>query len=63
MKNPVKDEKDSDRVIRGGSRLDNPKYVRTSNRNNYDPADQYYTLGFRLVKNVPKERHEESNKR
>ena len=63
MKNPIKDEKDSSRVNRGGGWGRYPLSVRASNRNGIDPADQYYDLGFRLVKNVPKERNEESSKR
>ena len=63
MKNPIKDEKDSYRVNRGGSWGVIPVSVRASSRDYGDPAIRYYDLGFRLVKNIPKERNEKSNKR
>ena len=63
MKNPINDKKGSLRVFRGGSWYFYPKFVRTSDRGNDGPASQYYDLGFRLVKNIPKERNEKSNKR
>ena len=63
MKNPINDEKDSLRVFRGGSWRHGPGGVRASYRSLDDPAHRSYYLGFRLVKNVPKRRNEESNKR
>ena len=65
MKNPIKDEKDSDsyRVCRGGNWGSYPGIVRASVRSLFAPSNQRYYLGFRLVKNVPKRRNEESNRR
>ena len=63
MKNPIADKKDSSRVYRGGSWDDCPKFVRASDRFYGVPAAQSNTLGFRLVKNIPKRRNEKSNKR
>ncbi len=56
MKNPIKDEKDSRRVYRGGCWDDYPEDVRSSSRDDDAPTSQYYYLGFRLVKNVPQEK-------
>jgi formylglycine-generating enzyme required for sulfatase activity len=51
MKNPIKDEKDSSRVGRGGGWGYDPEDVRTSNRNYGDPTGQDSNLGFRIVRN------------
>ena len=56
MKNPIKDKKDSYRVIRGAGWGSFPLYVRTSHRSSFSPARQSSSLGFRLVKNIPKDK-------
>ena len=63
MKNPIKDEKDYDRVYRGGSWFGGARVTRVLYRSNYDPAYTRDSLGFRLVKNIPRIRNEKSNKR
>ena len=66
MKNPIKDEKDSDsyRVLRGGGWNLSSEFVRASIRDGDDPSVRYDDgLGFRLVKNIPKRRNEESSKK
>ena len=54
-KNPVKDKKDSWRVIRGGFWFNEPDTLRFAQRRNHDPSDRYSSGGgFRIVKNIPK---------
>jgi formylglycine-generating enzyme required for sulfatase activity len=36
-------------VMRGGSWADTPRFVRTSNRDSYEPTFRFYVIGFRLV--------------
>ena len=62
MKNPIKDEKSEAHVDRGGSWGSIPKRVRASFRGGNFPSYQFYNLGFRLVKNIPKRRNEKSDK-
>ena len=57
-KNPVKDEKVSDRVSRGGGWLNGAWYARLSRRVNFDPSLRHRNLGFRIVKNIPKDQKE-----
>jgi len=51
MKNPVKDEKGSSRVYRGGSWDDVPRGLRVSYRVSSTPDRERNYLGFRLVRN------------
>ena len=59
-KNPVKDDgkKDSDRVYRGGSWDLDARFARLSYRYDLDPGYRNYYLGFRIVKNIPKDQKE-----
>ncbi len=41
------------RTARGGSWFDDPFYFRSANRYDFDPADKYNNLGFRLVRTAP----------
>ena len=63
MKNPISDEKAEAHVNRGGYWDSNSEFVRKSSRVDFGPAYRSNDLGFRLVKNVPKRRNEESSKR
>jgi formylglycine-generating enzyme required for sulfatase activity len=56
MKNPIEDKKGSIRVFRGGSWNYLPEDVRTSRRSSIAPAGQYDDLGFRIVRNIPKDK-------
>ncbi|PIE83368.1 MAG: hypothetical protein CSA09_02550 [Candidatus Contendobacter odensis] len=40
-------------VIRGGSWNDEPRSIRSAERHRDDPQDQNYSLGFRLVRELP----------
>ena len=53
MKNPIKDEKGSSRINRGGRWDGTPTFLRSSYRDNLVPTRQINDLGFRLVKNIP----------
>jgi formylglycine-generating enzyme required for sulfatase activity len=44
---------DVGRVLRGGSFLDRPLYVRSSNRDYYRPDGRFYTTGLRLARTYP----------
>ncbi|CAN2048739.1 formylglycine-generating enzyme [Candidatus Magnetomoraceae bacterium gMMP-13] len=48
--NPIYANSGSNRVIRGGSWDDYPRYVRCANRYCRSPGYRYYYLGFRLVR-------------
>ena len=56
MKNPIKDKEGSDRVRRGGYWGGNQFFVRSFDRKATDPNGRRRYLGFRLVKNVPKDK-------
>jgi formylglycine-generating enzyme required for sulfatase activity len=56
MKNPIDDEKDEFRVRRGGSWDGNAWYTRVSSRYSRGPANRSYDLGFRIVRNNPKDK-------
>ena len=57
MKNPIKDEKGSLRVKRGGGWGYNyPAYMWVLYRDDDAPTSRNYGLGFRLVKNIPKDK-------
>ena len=56
MKNPVKDEKASIRVLRGGYWDGSQFFVRNLNRKAIFPNNRRHYSGFRLVKNVPKDK-------
>ena len=56
MKNPIEDKKSPYRVARGGYWDSSPEGVRSSRRRDDDPADRGYDIGFRLVKNIPKDK-------
>ena len=43
----------SGRVSRGGSWNNVARYLRVANRNNFDPGDRDYYLGFRPRRTVP----------
>jgi len=47
--NPKGPDSGSKRVMRGGSWADTPRFVRTSNRDSYEPTFRFYVIGFRLV--------------
>jgi sulfatase modifying factor 1 len=47
--NPKGPDSGSRRVMRGGSWADTPRFVRTSNRDSYEPTFRFYVIGFRLV--------------
>jgi formylglycine-generating enzyme required for sulfatase activity len=51
---PGSPEKGKDRVIRGGSWLNNPGYCRSAFRGYLCPTGRYYFMGFRPVA-VPQE--------
>ena len=53
VENPTGNPTGSDRVFRGGSWGDDPVFVRTSTRSNFDPTPQDSDLGFRIC-NPPK---------
>jgi formylglycine-generating enzyme required for sulfatase activity len=38
-----------DRVLRGGSYLDDARHLRTAIRNGFEPEFRYGVIGFRLV--------------
>ena len=59
-KNPVSDEKDSNRVLRGGYWRNYPYVLRSAQRFNYGPSNRTYNygIGFRIVKNIPKDQKE-----
>jgi formylglycine-generating enzyme required for sulfatase activity len=40
------------RVLRGGSWVNNPRYLRAAGRNRDDAGDRFYCLGFRLARTV-----------
>ena len=40
----------SDKVLRGGSRIDSSKECRSAKRRNYDPGKDYSDIGFRIVR-------------
>ena len=55
-KNPVSDEKKGRyRVRRGGSWGVDARFVRLSYRGNDDPGYRYRVLGFRIVRNIPRD--------
>jgi formylglycine-generating enzyme required for sulfatase activity len=57
MKNPIKDKKGYYRVFRGGGWYSVPEVVRASYRDDYDgPSYQNDNLGFRIVRNNPKDK-------
>ena len=60
-KNPVKDEKVSDRVSRGGGWYYDARYARLPFRNLGVHSSRYHDLGFRIVKNIPKDPKEKKN--
>ena len=56
MKNPIKDKKGSHRVNRGGCWNRRAWYTDVMAVGISAPGSEKNTLGFRLVKNVPKEK-------
>lgn len=48
--NPTGPNSGSNRVIRGGSWVINPRFCRASYRGSNTPQDRHYNLGFRLAK-------------
>lgn len=48
-----KRDKCDQRVVRGGSFLDNSSSLRSAHREFRDPANRYYNVGFRLVRSFP----------
>ena len=63
-KNPVKDKEErwiSYRMYRGESWFDVARRARLSYRNYDDPSDRSRYLGFRIVKNIPKDPKEKKN--
>ena len=47
--NPTGPSNGSDRVIRGGSWIENAKGCRSARRRNYNPKKEYSDIGFRIV--------------
>jgi serine/threonine-protein kinase len=47
------DERKDSRVLRGGSWLNRPAYLRVSNRFRYDADFRNCNIGFRLVQEIP----------
>ncbi|MEQ1747468.1 MAG: SUMF1/EgtB/PvdO family nonheme iron enzyme [Saprospiraceae bacterium] len=45
----VNPRKGSNRVLRGGSWINNPQNCRVANRNNNDPTNRNNKIGFRLA--------------
>ena len=56
MKNPIEDKESSMRVLRGGYWDGSQFFIRILNRKANDPNDRRRYLGFRLVKNIPKDK-------
>lgn len=52
LDNPTGPEKGENKVIRGGSWVDEPKNVRCSSRGFYSPSSYDLTTGFRLARSV-----------
>jgi formylglycine-generating enzyme required for sulfatase activity len=48
--NPTGPEKGVDRVLRGGSWINYPTFVRSAIRNRVDPAYRFDNVGFRLAR-------------
>ena len=48
--NPIYTSGGSSRVLRGGSWIDSPRFVRCADRDWFDPGSRYGSLGFRLVR-------------
>jgi len=48
--NPTGPSNGSDRVIRGGSWIENAKGCRSARRRNYNPKKEYSDIGFRIVR-------------
>jgi formylglycine-generating enzyme required for sulfatase activity len=51
-KNPQGPKEDAGRVIRGGSWIDTPVLVRSTNRNWDNPAIRFGNVGFRLARTL-----------
>ena len=49
-KNPTGPSSGTDRVIRGGSWIENAKGCRSARRRNFDPQKDYSDIGFRIVR-------------
>ena len=51
MKNPIVDEKKSERMVRGGSWFDYPLGESVSYRYDFEPTYRLSRIGFRIVRN------------
>jgi formylglycine-generating enzyme required for sulfatase activity len=46
-RNPINSQNNSDRVLRGGSWVNSPRFVRASFRGSTEPSYRYFKVGFR----------------
>ena len=51
-RNPSGPQTGKERIVRGGSWVCGPRYLRVSDRDRLGPGDRDYDLGFRCVREV-----------